>query len=106
MFTKNDSNQPLLTMTLKSIVTSYAAFIIDDAAETLKNIPLNDEDSILLWRQVLLTLQRTFEHDRDGKIPFSAFSRYKRLTFQISTKTPPISPLSRPRSWASLATPK
>lgn len=51
--------------TLKSIVTSYAAFIIDDAAETLKDIHLNDEDSLLLWRQVILTLQRTFEHDQD-----------------------------------------
>ena len=55
-------------MILQSIVTSYAAFIIDDAVEILKDAPLNDEDSLLLWRQVILTLQRTFEHDQDGKI--------------------------------------
>lgn len=51
--------------TLKSIVTSYASFIIDDAVEILKDAPLNDADSLLLWRQVILTLQRTFEHDQD-----------------------------------------
>ena len=55
-------------MILQSIVTSYAAFIIDNAVEILKDAPLNDEDSLLLWRQVILTLQRTFEHDQDGKI--------------------------------------
>ncbi|CAD6593091.1 MAG: snoRNA-binding rRNA-processing protein utp10 [Alectoria sarmentosa] len=51
--------------TLKSIVTSYATFIIDDAAEILEDCSLNDEDSLLLWRQVILTLQRTLEHDQD-----------------------------------------
>lgn len=103
---KNDSNQRLLIMILKSIVTSYAAFIIDDAAETLKDIHLNDEDSLLLWRRVILTLQRTFEHDQDGKIPFSVLSRYRNLTLQTSTNPPPILRLFRPRSWASLATSK
>lgn len=68
MFAEYDSRQRLLIMILKSIVTSYAAFIIDDAVEILKDISLNDEDSLLLWRQVILTLQSTFEHDQDGKI--------------------------------------
>ena len=54
-------------MTLKSIVTSYAAFIIDDAAEILKAVPSNDKDTLILWRQVILTLQKTFEYDEDGK---------------------------------------
>lgn len=53
-------------MMVKSIVTSYAAFIIDDAVDILKDASLNDEDSLLLWRQVILTLQKTFEHDQDG----------------------------------------
>ena len=66
MFTDYDSSQWLLIMILKSIVTSYAAFVIDDAVEILKDAPLDDEDSLLLWRQVILTLQRTFEHDQDG----------------------------------------
>lgn len=55
-------------MIFESIVTTYASFIIDDAVEILKDVSLNDEDSLLLWRQVILTLQRTFEHDQDGKI--------------------------------------
>ena len=62
-----DSIHRLLIMILKSIVTSYAAFIIDDAVEILKTAPLNDEDSLLLWRQVIRTLHTTFEHDQDGK---------------------------------------
>ena len=68
MSTEHDSSLRLLTMILESIVTTYASFIIDDAVEILKDVSLNDEDSILLWRQVILTLQRTFEHDQDGKI--------------------------------------
>lgn len=64
---KYDSIHRLLIMIHKSIVTSYAAFIIDDAVEILKEGLLNDEDSLLLWRQVILTLHRTFEHDQDGK---------------------------------------
>ena len=67
MFTDYDSSQRLLIMILKSIVTSYAAFIIDHAVEILNDAPLNDDDSLLLLRQVILTLQRTFEHDQDGK---------------------------------------
>ena len=54
--------------TLKSVVTNYTALIIDDAVEILKDLSLNDEDSIVLWRQVILTLHRTFEHDQDGEI--------------------------------------
>lgn len=68
MFTEHDSSQRLLIMIFESIVTTYASFIIDDAVEILKDVSLNDEDSLLLWRQVILTLQRTFEHDQDGKI--------------------------------------
>ena len=55
-------------MVLKSIVTNYAAFIIDSAVEILKDPPLSDGDSITQWRQVILTLKTTFEHDQDGGI--------------------------------------
>ena len=68
MCSEYDSIRRLPMMILKSIVTGYAAFIIDDAVKTLKDAPLNDEDSLLLWRQIILTLQMTFEHDQDGMI--------------------------------------
>ena len=29
---------------------------------------MNDGDSLVLWRQVILTLRKTFEHDQDGEI--------------------------------------
>lgn len=51
--------------TLKSIVTNYAAFIIEDAVKILKDAYLSDEDSLALWRQVIVTLRRTFEYDQD-----------------------------------------
>ena len=50
---------------MKSIVTSYAGFILNDAVEILTTTSLQDEDSRLLWRRVLLTLQSAFEHDQD-----------------------------------------
>ena len=55
-------------MILESIVTHYAAFIIDGAVEVLHNVSLNDRDSLGLWRLVVLTLQRTFKYDQDGKV--------------------------------------
>jgi len=48
-------------------VTSYAGFIIEDSVEILKRSSPDDEDSMFLWRQVILTLHKTFEHDQDGK---------------------------------------
>lgn len=48
-------------------MTSYASFIIEDAVEILRDISLQDEDSKLLWRRVMMALQKAFEHDQDGK---------------------------------------
>lgn len=54
--------------TLKSIVTSYARIIIEDVVELLRDVRPNNEDFMRLWRIVIQTLQRTFEHDQDGNL--------------------------------------
>jgi U3 small nucleolar RNA-associated protein 10 len=50
---------------LKSIVTSYAAYLLDNAVEVLKTVNLKDEESKELWSRVLRALVRCFEHDQD-----------------------------------------
>jgi U3 small nucleolar RNA-associated protein 10 len=50
---------------LKSIVTSYAIYLIEDTVEALKNVKQDDEVSIELWSRVLRTLVKCFEHDQD-----------------------------------------
>ncbi|KAI9789549.1 MAG: snoRNA-binding rRNA-processing protein utp10 [Peltula sp. TS41687] len=52
--------------TLKSIVTSYASYIVDNVVDILTKMPLIDEESKTLWAIVLRTLHRCFEHDQDG----------------------------------------
>jgi len=50
---------------LKSIVTSYASYVVDSAAATLKMLnPKTGEDQEL-WKRVLKTLRKCFEHDQD-----------------------------------------
>jgi U3 small nucleolar RNA-associated protein 10 len=50
---------------LKSIVTSYATYLLDNAVNTLKNVNPRDDISRELWSRVLRTLVRCFEHDQD-----------------------------------------
>ncbi|KAH8673730.1 hypothetical protein BX600DRAFT_410436 [Xylariales sp. PMI_506] len=50
---------------LKSIVTSYAAYIIDPAAAVLNTANPKDPLERDLWRKVLHTLAKCFEHDQD-----------------------------------------
>jgi U3 small nucleolar RNA-associated protein 10 len=50
---------------LKSIVTSYATYLLENAVELLKDVDLKDEESKELWSRVLRTLIRCFEHDQD-----------------------------------------
>ena len=50
---------------MKSIVTGYAGLILHDAVEILTTISLQNDDSSLLRRRVLLTLQSAFQHDQD-----------------------------------------
>jgi U3 small nucleolar RNA-associated protein 10 len=50
---------------LKSIVTSYAIYLLDNAVDTLKNVNPKDEVSRELWSRVLRSLVKCFEHDQD-----------------------------------------
>jgi U3 small nucleolar RNA-associated protein 10 len=50
---------------LKSIVTSYATYLVDNAVDILKNVNTKDEEFRELWARVLRTLQKSFEHDQD-----------------------------------------
>jgi U3 small nucleolar RNA-associated protein 10 len=50
---------------LKSIVTSYATYILENAVNTLKTVDLRDDKSRELWSRVLRTLVKCFEHDQD-----------------------------------------
>lgn len=53
---------------LKSIVTSYAGLIIEDAVDLLgQDVRPGDQDYMRLWRKVVHTLHSTFEHDQDGE---------------------------------------
>lgn len=51
--------------TLKSIVTSYFIYVIDDAVSILKVSNPKDAGQKQLWVRVLLTLTKSFEHDQD-----------------------------------------
>jgi len=50
---------------LKSIVTSYATYLLDNAVEVLTAVNPKDEVSKELWSRVLQTLVKCFEHDQD-----------------------------------------
>ncbi|CZR66165.1 related to UTP10-U3 snoRNP protein [Phialocephala subalpina] len=50
---------------LKSIVTSYATYVLDNAVEVLNAVNVKDDVSKELWSRVLRTLARCFEHDQD-----------------------------------------
>jgi U3 small nucleolar RNA-associated protein 10 len=50
---------------LKSIVTTYATYLLENAVEILQTVDLKDESSKELWSRVLRTLAKCFEHDQD-----------------------------------------
>lgn len=50
---------------LKSIVTNYATYLIEDTVEVLKNVDSEDDVSKEVWARVLRTLKKCFEHDQD-----------------------------------------
>jgi U3 small nucleolar RNA-associated protein 10 len=50
---------------LKSIVTSYATYLIDNAVEVLTSVNVKDDESTILWSRVLQALMKSFEHDQD-----------------------------------------
>ena len=51
---------------LKSIVTNYATYIVDDAVKILQSASPKSSEQRQLWARVISTLTRTFEHDQDG----------------------------------------
>ena len=51
---------------LKSIVTSYGSYVVDGATALLDELDPNKAAERELWRRVLRTLGRCFEHDQDG----------------------------------------
>ncbi|CAG8981797.1 hypothetical protein HYALB_00004740 [Hymenoscyphus albidus] len=50
---------------LKSIVTSYATYILENAVSVLETVNPKDDESKELWAKVLRTLAKCFEHDQD-----------------------------------------
>ncbi|RFU35785.1 hypothetical protein B7463_g586, partial [Scytalidium lignicola] len=50
---------------LKSIVTSYATYILDNSADILNAVDVKNKESKELWARVLRTLAKCFEHDQD-----------------------------------------
>lgn len=50
---------------LKSIVTSYASYVLDSAAGILTGIDMKKSEDGDLWKMVLKTLAKCFEHDQD-----------------------------------------
>lgn len=50
---------------LKSIVTGYASYIIDPAVASLKTLDPKQGAEKDLWKKILNTLARCFEHDQD-----------------------------------------
>lgn len=50
---------------LKSIVTNYATYIVDDAVKILNTCNPRTAEQRQLWARVLSTLGKCFEHDQD-----------------------------------------
>ncbi|KAI0180019.1 hypothetical protein GGR52DRAFT_529399 [Hypoxylon sp. FL1284] len=50
---------------LKSIITSYASYIIDSAVDVLNTANPKNPEEHKLWTKVLHTLAKSFEHDQD-----------------------------------------
>lgn len=50
---------------LKSIVTSYATYVVESAVVVLKTANLSSTEELELWRRTLQVLAQCFEHDQD-----------------------------------------
>lgn len=51
---------------LKSIVTSYGSYVIESAVKALSTTDLKEPNEKQLWKRVLRTFAKCFEHDQDG----------------------------------------
>ncbi|KAK8201397.1 snoRNA-binding rRNA-processing protein utp10 [Zalaria obscura] len=50
---------------LKSIVTSYSSYILEEASRTLESMSADSDDEKVLLKSILTTLKSSFEHDQD-----------------------------------------
>jgi U3 small nucleolar RNA-associated protein 10 len=50
---------------LKSIVTSYATYLIDDSVSALASTDMEQKEERESWKKVLQALAKCFEHDQD-----------------------------------------
>ncbi|OPB39356.1 UTP10, encoding a component of the SSU processome containing the U3 snoRNA [Trichoderma guizhouense] len=50
---------------LKSIVTNYATYVLEDAIKILSSVDVKISGEKQLWSRVLTTLAKCFEHDQD-----------------------------------------
>lgn len=50
---------------LKSIVTNYATYVLEDAIKILSSVDVKISGERQLWSRVLTTLAKCFEHDQD-----------------------------------------
>jgi U3 small nucleolar RNA-associated protein 10 len=51
---------------LKSIVTSYASYVVESAVKVLSSTNFQDATEKELWKRALQALAKCFEHDQDG----------------------------------------
>lgn len=51
---------------LKSIVTSYASYVVESAVKVLSSTDFQDATEKELWKRALQALAKCFEHDQDG----------------------------------------
>ncbi|KAH0538419.1 hypothetical protein FGG08_004967 [Glutinoglossum americanum] len=65
---------------LKSIVTSYYGYVIDNVVEILKAPATGEAAPKLLWSTVLRTLRRSFLSDQDGTFVYLTRHNRDRLT--------------------------
>jgi len=50
---------------LKSIITSYATYVLENVVEVLQTVDTKNDDSKELWMRALRTLIHCFKHDQD-----------------------------------------
>ncbi|KAK6605651.1 ssu processome component [Botrytis cinerea] len=79
---------------LKSIVTSYATYLLDNAVQILKETDIKNDASRELWTRVLRALVPCFEHDQDdfwqSPAHFKAIAHVLRLLIHNVEEAPKI----------------
>jgi U3 small nucleolar RNA-associated protein 10 len=82
---------------LKSIVTSYATYLLENAVEVLQTVDVKNEESKELWARSLRTLIQCFKHDQDdfwqSPAHFDAIAPTLTAQFKYSSALPLIEEL-------------